>query len=57
MRVLGDARHVVHERHAVLVAPGAHGLQVLERERLAARHVDAGRDADIRNLVGANLVD
>ena len=55
MRVLGDARHVMHQLHAVPVAPRPDFAEIAQRDRLAARHVDAGRDTDIRDPVGADL--
>ena len=40
--VLGGAGRVEVERHVELAGERAHRAQVLERERLAARHVEAG---------------
>ena len=55
--VLGHARHVVDQQHAVARAPGAQLPQVGHRHRLAARHVDTRGEADVRNAFGAHVRD
>ena len=55
--VLGHARGVVDDADAVRVAERAHLAQVGQADRLAAGHVDRGGDADVRDLLGAELVD
>ena len=55
--VLGEAAGVEVERHAVAVADGAHGTQVLERDRLPAPGVVRDRDHHDRHVLGAPLRD
>ena len=56
--VLGHARHIVHEQHAVWRVHQARScLQVRHRHRLAAGHVDARGQADVRDALGADACD
>ena len=57
MCVLGNPGHVMDQHDVVLVAPCSGLFQVSHRNGLAACHVDAGCDADVRDLVGAYFVD
>ena len=52
--VLGDARGVVDDADAVLVAEFADLVQVRQADGLATGHVDGGRDADVGDAVGAD---
>jgi hypothetical protein len=51
--VLGDPRGVEDQRDAVGTRQLAYARQVRDRERLSARHVEAGLDADERHALGA----
>ena len=57
MSIFCNSGHVVHEHDVVFVAPRTYLFQVFKRNRLAACHVDASRDADVRDLVFSDFID
>jgi len=56
-RVLRNARRIEDQRHAVTRREVAYSLEVSERERLAARHVQAGLDTHERHALGRGRED
>ena len=55
-RVLGQPGRIEKERHGVLPCQFAHGLEVVERERLPAGHVQTGFLADEGDPLRPDLV-